>query len=154
MRVKQGAVNVDDDLVGRGAGCPGLRSCGGPGRGDVAQAVAVDRVQHPPHRRVRPDGAEQFRLLTQRSDVGQTITAVGEHHRQMRQHDTRIMRRAAPPSVRHRRRQTRGEPDPVGQFGQQQRPGMRAHTLAVASHLDPLRSAVPFTFEVPSRSAT
>ena len=92
------------------------------------------------------DPAEQVGLLTQHGDVGQTVTAVGEHHRQLRQHDTGIVRRTAPPGVGHRRRQPGRQPDPIGQLGEQQRPGMRRHTLAVTGHLHPLRSACTVHF--------
>jgi hypothetical protein len=70
-----------------------------PSPRDVAQPVAVDRLEHPPHRRVRRHPTEQVGLLAQHGDVGQAVTTVGEHHRKVSQHDPRIMRRATPPGV-------------------------------------------------------
>jgi len=90
---------------------------------------------------VRTDPAEQFRLSAQHGDVGQTVAAVSEHHRQLRQHDTRIMRRTSPPGVGHRRRQPGRQPDPVGPV---QRAATTRHAMPPPCRhrsLDPLRSA-------------
>jgi hypothetical protein len=120
MGVQQRAVDVDDDLIRCCPGRPRPSPRRRPSHRDAAQAVAMDRVEHTPHRRVRADRAEQVGLLAQHGDVGQAVTAIGKHHRKVSQHDPRIVRRATPPSVGHRRRQPGRQPDPVSQLGQQQ----------------------------------
>ena len=45
--------------------------------------VARDPVDHPERRRVRAHRPEQRGLVAERPEVRQTITAVGEHHRQI-----------------------------------------------------------------------
>jgi len=57
----------------------------------------------------------------------------------MRQHDTRIMRRATSTCVCHRRRKTACETDPIRDLSDQQRTRMNGHTLAVTGHLHPPR---------------
>jgi len=46
-----------------------------------------------------------------------------------------------------------GEIDPVCHLGQQQHAGVACHARAVTGHLHRRAARVPFTFEVPSRSA-
>ena len=138
---------------GAAAGRPHLGPRRRPGRGDVAQPVAVDRLEHPPHRRIRRHRPEQVRLLTQHGDVGQTVTAVGEHHRQLRQHDPRIVRRATPPGVRHRRRQPAVSPTRSASSASNNDPACDATPLPSPVTFTRCAARVPFTFEVPSRSA-
>ena len=48
-------------------------------RAQPAQALLVDRIDHPERRRVRRDVAIQVRLVTKRAQVRQAVTAIGEH---------------------------------------------------------------------------
>ena len=113
---------------------------------------ATTPSESPPRLPIGPDPPEQVRLLTQRRDVGQTVAAVSEHHRQLRQHDSRVMGRAAPSSVDHRSRQPGRQPDPISQFGEQQRTRVRGHTLPSPVTFSRRAARVSFTSEVPSRS--
>jgi hypothetical protein len=62
---------------------------------------------------------------------------------------TGIMRRAAPPRVRHRLRQTRSETDPISELGDQQRARVTRDILAVTGHPHPHRRTCSFISEVP-----
>lgn len=53
----------------------------------------------------------------------------------MAKHHTGIVRRAPLTRVRHRRRQTSGQTNPIRELGEQQRARMAGHTLAIAGHL-------------------
>src|SRR5262249_19520124 len=66
----------------------------------------------------------------------------------MGEHDTRIMRRAAPTCVRHRIRQTFGETDSIRQLGEQQCTGVTRHSVAVTGHLHLTRR--PYTVHLGS----
>jgi hypothetical protein len=103
MGIDQGAIDVDDDLVGCCPSSPRPSPRRRPSRSDPAQAVAMDRVEHPPHRRIRRHHAKQLWLLTQHGNISQAVTAIGEHHRQLSQHNSRIVCRTATTSVGHRR---------------------------------------------------
>jgi hypothetical protein len=139
MRVQERAVQVDHDLVGRGTRRPRHRSRRRPRRGDGAQPNGVHRVDHPEHGRIRRHRAEQVGLVTHHGDVGHTVAPIRQRHRQMGEHDTGIMRRAALASVGHRLLQPVGETDPIRQLAQQQSPGVTRHARAVTGHLHPPR---------------
>ena len=75
----------------------------GPGRADPLQRRRVDLVQRPPHRRRRRDRTPH-RLVTQRVDVGDRLTAGGEHGRHVDQHPPTVMhgtnrRESTPPTT-------------------------------------------------------
>jgi len=63
---------------------PGRFSCRLKTRG-------VDRVDHPKRRGGRRHLPEQVELIAQRAQVGQAVSAIGEHHHQITQHDARIV---------------------------------------------------------------
>ena len=104
-------------------------------RAQPAQALLVDRIDHPERRRVRRDVAIQVRLVTLSSQVSQTTPAVGEHHRQVAQHSPRVMRRRALPGRGHRRRQRSCQPDPISDAGDQRAAGMPDHARPVRPNI-------------------
>jgi len=61
--------------------------------------VAGDAVDHPKRRRGRCDRPEQRRLVIKRAEIGQAITAVGQHDRQIANHLPEVMARPARPEV-------------------------------------------------------
>ena len=134
--LQQRAVHVDHQQVGirPGAGLPGpgagVRSCR-PQAGQ-AELVTGGALHHPPGGRGGGDRAEQLGLVAQHGQIAQAVPAVGQHHHQVAQHAARLVAvpaglpLAGPPAKRG------GQPEPVGQLGQQRRPGVADHTLAVA----------------------
>jgi hypothetical protein len=72
-------------------------------------------------------------LIGQHLNVADRRRAVGDRHRHIDQHPARIVTSPALPQPPGRLRQRRGQPGPVGELGQQHRPGMRHHALAVGS---------------------
>ena len=82
---------------------------------------------------VRRDRAEQFGLTAQHRQVGDRLTAVGEHHRHIHRDPARIMPRSPLPQRRQRLRHRRGQAGRVGQIGQQPSAG-------VADHATPIRA--------------
>jgi hypothetical protein len=59
----------------------------------------VHRVDDTEHRRIRRHDTEQVGLAAQHGDVGQTVAAIGERHRQLGPHDAGIVRRTATTGV-------------------------------------------------------
>jgi hypothetical protein len=70
-----------------------------PGLFQRVQPGRADAVQHPPRRRGRRHATEQTRLIPQRRQIGDGLTAVGQQHRKIGQHPTRRMRGPALTSV-------------------------------------------------------
>ena len=76
-----------------------------------------DPVDHPERggrRRRRP---EQNGLIANRSQIGQTVTAVGEHHRQIPNHPTAVMAAGPQPRLPDRDRQRPRQPRRVRDLG-------------------------------------
>jgi hypothetical protein len=139
MRVHQRAVDVDQQQpVGVRAGLPGPPAGLGPGRPQPGQAELVtgDALNDPPGGGGRGDRAEQPTLVTQHRQVAQAVPTVGQDHRQVPQHPTgvvavpRRLAAAGPPPKRG------GQPEPVGQLGQQRRADVPDHALAVAGDFE------------------
>lgn len=64
--------------------------------------------------------------MTQNADVGDGLTAISEHHRNVDQHPAPVVDRDESPPC-HRLRQSGGEPDPISQKTRRDGPGMRNH---------------------------
>ena len=79
---------------------------------------------------------EQVGLIAQHRDVGDRVTAIGEHHRHIDQHLTTVMATATLLGRCHRRRQRRRQPDLIGEIGQQSRTGMVHDPGAATGELD------------------
>jgi hypothetical protein len=99
MRGDQRRVEVDDQRPrrpGRQRECsrPRLRASG-PQR--VEQPDLGDVIDDPPRRRIGRHHPEQAALVAQRPQVAQGVAAIGEHHRQIPDHATRIMPGPPPP---------------------------------------------------------
>ena len=111
------------EVEGDAAGCAGklpdtsTRFC--PRPPDRLQARRVEGGERPPGGRIRGDAAEQGRLGAQRAQVGQTVTAVGEHDREVAQRPARVVARAALTHVPDRLRDRPGQTDPVGEPDEQ-----------------------------------
>ncbi len=69
--------------------------------------------------RLRCNHPEQRLLAAQDTEVTDVIAAVGDRDREVAQDNAGVVDTAALSGRRHRRRQTCGEPEPVGQFDQE-----------------------------------
>jgi hypothetical protein len=72
-------------------------------------------------------------LVRQRLHAADRHGAVGDRDRHIDQHPTRIVPAAAFPQTVGGLAQRGGQPDPVREFGQQHRPGVRHHPGPVRS---------------------
>ncbi len=135
MGAEQGRVDVEDDLgrarPQRPRACSGARAR----RSDALQLLIIDRVDHPPRRRVRGDRPEQVGLIAKGPQIGQAVAAVREHHGQVANDPARIVGRGALAGRRHRRAEALGQPEPVGQLDQQRAPRMRDDSGVIRQHL-------------------
>jgi hypothetical protein len=99
------------------------------------QAARVDAVDHAVGSGIRCDRcAQPRRALALPAKISQARATIGKHHRQITQHDPRVMRRHALTRRLHRRRQRLGQPDPVGQADQQRAAGVADDTVSVRRH--------------------
>ena len=114
-----------DDLPGRG-----------PSPRDRAQLRGVEAVEQPPARRVRRHRPEQRGLIGQHRDVGDRRRAIGDRDRHVDQHPTRIVARPRLAQPGQRLGELPGQRGPVRDIGEQPRPSMRHHTLAVSGRRD------------------
>jgi hypothetical protein len=108
----QRRVKIDHDALGRRASIPSVLSRLAARRAQRVQQHRVmgDRVDHPKRGRVRSDRPEQRPLVADRTQVGQTVAAVGDHHRQIAHHPTRTVPATPLAHRRQRPRQRRGQP--------------------------------------------
>lgn len=60
------------------------------------QVLVIDAVEYPPRGGVTGDRTEQFVLIPQSRQMSQRVTAVGDHHRRIRQHSPRQVNRQPP----------------------------------------------------------
>ncbi len=132
-----------------------------PGLRDRGQTHVSDRVQNTPACRVRGHRPEHTRLITERGDIADALPAISDHHRQIAQHPTRVVRRLRRGPTGEHRRQLRGQRGPVRQISQQPRPRVRHDTITVSRHHNRrastssvhLESAFPFGINEPSASS-
>ena len=73
---------------------------------------------------MRADLTEQGGLIAQHRDVGDRLTAIGQHHRHIGQHLTAVMATTPLLGRCHRNRQRGGQPDLIGEIGQHPSTGM------------------------------
>jgi hypothetical protein len=121
MAGDQRRVDVDRELLRRAVQLPEPLARPGVRRAQRVhkRGVRRDPVDHPKRRGVRRDCAEQRLLVAHGTEIGNALTAVGEHHRQIADHAARIM--ATTPLLdrdKAQRQRPRG-PQPVGDARQQ-----------------------------------
>ena len=112
-----------------------------PGEGVQAGLTLVrDRFEDPPARRRRCDLPVQPRLVGQHRDVGDRLTTVSDHHRQVAQHPARRVPAttlADPAKDRELLIDPGGQPDPIRQPAQQRGARVRHDPRAVSGHHQP-----------------
>ena len=150
MRDHNGRIEVQDQARHRKARCPhgrqplaGLgqlrpgqfprRSSGGP---DPDQARGVDAVQQPPRGRVRGHRPEQFRHPAQDGQVGDRLTAIGEHRGQVDRDPAPVMTIGPTPGHREGITETAGQPRRIGNISEQTGSGMADHTPTIRGDLN------------------
>jgi hypothetical protein len=74
---------------------------------------------------------EQIGLIAHRTQIRQTIAAIGEHHRQIADHAPRIVPAIVLAQPRERVRQRRRQPNPISDPSQQAAAGMRDQARSV-----------------------
>lgn len=130
----QGRVDVDDELVGAGAGGPGRRTGPRPRRADPLQAAFVDGAQDPVDGGLGGDRSEQVGLAAEDAEVGDAVAAVGDRDGEVAEDDAGLVGRAALSGRRHRRREGRGEAEPVAELGEQEGAGVGDQAFAVRAN--------------------
>jgi hypothetical protein len=113
---------------------PGLHT--GRAQAGQAELVAGSTLDHPPGGRGGSHWAEQLGLVGQDGQVAQAVAAVGQQHRKISQHPAGVMAMPAGLTLTGPPAQRGGQPKPVGQLGQQRRPGMADHTSAVGGDFE------------------
>ena len=131
VHVDRSGIEVEDHPLGCRARRPrtGASSC--PRRPDPFQLALADRQQHPPRGRHRRHLPEQGWLASQRGQVRDAPTTVGEHHRQVAEHPPRLMPATPLAGARERIAQPTGQPDALGDQRQQRGARTRAQTAGV-----------------------
>jgi len=125
------------------AGQPRPFPCPGPAPGERVQAglsPVGHRLQHPPARRRRRHLPVQRGLVAEHRDVGDRLTTVSDHHRQIAQHPPRPMPAAAladPAQHRELLIDPPGQPDPFRQPAQQRGARARHDPRAIRGHHQP-----------------
>lgn len=106
-------------------------------RAQVPRSTGSDceSLDHPVGGRIRGDRPEQRILVAQTNEIGKTLPAVGEHHRQVAHDAARIMPGVASAHRRKARWQRLRQAGSVGHLRQQSRPGVRDQALSVRSEL-------------------
>jgi hypothetical protein len=108
--------------------CPGLR--------EPVQEPSVQFGQQPLHSRVGCDWPEQLRLIPQRREIGNGLTAVSEHHRQVHRDPPRVMPTPALPQHSQGLTEPGGQPGHLGHISDEPSTGMADHTTPVGTHND------------------
>jgi len=114
---------------------PGPRPREGDSRAQPVKALPIDRVDHPKRRRVRRHPTEQVALVALSPQISETVPAIGEHHRQVAQHHSRVVRGAPLARGRHRLTERPYQPDPIRGSGHQRAAGMPHLARAVRAHM-------------------
>jgi hypothetical protein len=124
-------VDVEDQLLGSGAGVPCLCQRHRAGGADRFEQAGVDRLQHPVGRRLRRHRSEQRLLVAQHAQVGEVIAAIGDRDREVAQDDTGVVGGAALPARRHCLRERRRQRQPIGQLDQEEGASVGDQALGV-----------------------
>jgi len=145
MRADERRVDVDHERPGRArAEREGALPGAGAGAPQRTEQVAVgDRVDCPPRRGVGGHRPEERALVAQRAQVAEGIAAVGQHDRQVAHHPAGVVGRAALAQLTESAGQGRGQPEPIGRFGQQRSAGVCDRVLvSVRGHRHSDRAAI------------
>ena len=127
------------DLGGRdavGQLCPHVSPSPCPRDGDLLQPTGRDLVQGAPHRRWRGDRTQYPGLMAQHVDVGDRLTAIGEHHRDIDQDPATVVDRGERVAG-HRRGETTRQAGSVGQQTKPDTPRVGHHADTVTGHGQP-----------------
>lgn len=87
----------------------------------AGQQRGVDLRQQPPRCRVGRDRDEQGHLVTEHGQIGDGLTAVGEHRRQIDRDPARIMAAPASPQTGQGLPERTDQTSGVGEIGEQTR---------------------------------
>jgi hypothetical protein len=152
MSERDGGVDVEHQLLPRArAGTSGPGPCPrlGTDGPHLVEVDVVDPFDAPPGRRVGGDRAEQLVLVAKRGQMRQRVAAIGDHHREIRQHPTgHVHRRERLVGVEQCIGPPVGKTGVHGQFTQQRHPGTRHQPLAVSR--DYRSSGTPVTLHLRS----
>jgi hypothetical protein len=134
----EGGVDVQDPPTRRRCpgppGPPARLGAGGANPGQGVLAGQGDLLNHPPGGRHRGHRAQQPLTPDQQPQVTKAVPTVGQHHHQIPQHPGgRVPTRPASPRG-DKAAQRRGQPDAVGQLGQQPHPGVADEPLVFQLH--------------------
>jgi hypothetical protein len=116
---------------------------------DPTGAEPADRVQGPPRCGGRGDLPEQIRLLPQHPQIGDRLTTVGQHHRQITENPARVVPRSTPPTPTGDLGEAVVQAGHRSQITQQPRPGMRDDTRPSAVTVIFGRDVIACTYGVP-----
>jgi hypothetical protein len=133
MAPDQRRVDVERGLRGPDAELPRALACpcaGGAHRFEQRR-LRGDPVEHPKRRRVGGHPPEQRLLISDRAQIAKAVAAVGEHHRQVAHHPTRIVTAGALAHPGQAVRQRPREPCLVGHLRQQRAARVRDQPVSV-----------------------
>ncbi len=154
VRGDQRRVDVDRQPLGRAMHLPEpLTRAGMRGTKLAKQLLGRNPVDDPKRGRVRRDRAEQRLLLADRAEIGHALAAIGQHHRQVPDHPTRIM--TTLPLLEHCQphRQPRRQPQLVGHARAQRTTRMRHQARSVRRDIYGYQASIThitFTVKPPS----
>jgi hypothetical protein len=136
VRGDQRRVDIDRQGFRCPVQIPEPRPCAGVRRAHRVQRARRrrDPVDHPERGRVRRDLTEQGVLIADRAQVRDTLTTVGEHHREIAEHPARIMATTPLLARCQPRRQRTCQPDLVRDLPEQRSPRVRHQTCSVRRH--------------------
>ena len=137
MRVDQGGVDVEHDLLGCATAlpgpCPGLASR----LTDASEVFLLHRSDCSPSGRRRSHLAEH-RLVTQRGQVADAVAAVSQHHHQVAKNVPAVVTGIPLPTRCHRLGQCPRQTQTVAQISQGQAPNVVGDALAILGHHESL----------------
>ena len=137
MHVHQAGIEVQRQQFRGQSRRPHPRPRRRPRRLQLSEQGLINRVQHPPRRRLGSHLAEQVRLVAQHLQIRNALTAVGQHNRQIHQHIAGIVTATSG----HHRRQSGVEITThacsFGHIRQKPGTGMAHHPTPIRGHLHP-----------------
>jgi hypothetical protein len=133
MTAHQGRVDLDRDPLGRPRQLPDMLARTGMRIGERVKQPRRrrDPVHNAKRGRVRRDRPEQRVLVTQRADVGEAVSAVGEHHREIADHAAGIVPGPARLQALQAHRQRLREPTLIGDLRKQRAARVRYEPFSV-----------------------
>jgi hypothetical protein len=136
-RDKRG-VDVQDEAPGGARQAPGAGAGGAASLAQAGQHPFVETLQTAVGGGIRGDLAEQYALVSERSQVGQAVAAVGQHHGQVAHHPAGLVADRAGEDAQ-RRNEAVAEPQSVGQSAEQRRAGARGQGGLCGAHFNAQR---------------